>query len=58
MSEALPAGLVDLAARGLLAIGEPNDPAVYPKLPPALTPGRLAQLLDGERAEPVSAACG
>jgi hypothetical protein len=58
MSEALPAGLVDHAVRGLLAIGEPNDSAVYPKLPPALTPGRLARLLDDERAEPVSAACG
>jgi hypothetical protein len=58
MSKALRAGLVDLAARALLAIGEPNDAAVCPKLPPTLTPGRLAQLLDGERAEPVSAACG
>lgn len=58
MSESWPAGRVNLAACGLLAIGEPNDSAVYPKLPPALMSGRLAQLLDGERAEPVFAACG
>lgn len=46
---AAPAGLVDLAKRGLVTIGAPNDAALYPKLPPVLPPGRLARLLDEER---------
>jgi antitoxin (DNA-binding transcriptional repressor) of toxin-antitoxin stability system len=49
LSGALPAGLVDLATRGLVTIGAPNDAAVYPRLPPALPSGRLAGLLDEER---------
>jgi len=49
MSGAVPAGLVELATRGLVTIGAPNDAAVYPTLPPALAPGRLAGLLDEER---------
>jgi hypothetical protein len=47
-----------LATRGLVTIGAPSDSAVYPKLPPALTPGRLTKLLDGERGETVSAVRG
>lgn len=58
ISGAAPAGLVDLATRGFATIGAPNDSDVYPKLPPALTPGGLARLLDDERGEPFSAACG
>jgi antitoxin (DNA-binding transcriptional repressor) of toxin-antitoxin stability system len=49
MDGAAPAGLIDLATRGLVTLGAPNDGAVYPKLPPALTPGRLTKLLDEER---------
>jgi len=49
MSGAVPAALVELATRGLVTIGAPNDAAVYPKLPPALAPDRLAGLLDEER---------
>jgi prevent-host-death family protein len=45
----VPAALMDLAARGLLTIGAPNDPAAYPKLTPVLPPGRAASLLDEER---------
>lgn len=45
----LPSGLVDLARRQLLTIGEPNDPSAYPELPRALQPHRGAQLLDEER---------
>ena len=44
-----PAGLVELANRGLLTLGAPNDPAAYPKLPRLLTPGRVTRLLDEER---------
>jgi antitoxin (DNA-binding transcriptional repressor) of toxin-antitoxin stability system len=58
MSRTAPAGLADFATRGLVTIGASNDAAVYPKQPPALTPGRLTRLLDGERAESDSAACG
>jgi antitoxin (DNA-binding transcriptional repressor) of toxin-antitoxin stability system len=49
MTGALPAGLVDLAARGLVAIGAPNEASAYPALPRVLAPGRLASLLDEER---------
>jgi len=45
----LPAGLVELAARGELAIGAPNEAAVYPRLPRVLGPARAADLLDEER---------
>ena len=46
---AAPAGLVELATRGLLTLGAPNDAAAYPKLPGLLTPGRVTRLLDEER---------
>ena len=46
---AVPAGLVDLAIRGLLTVGAPNDASAYPKLPRVLTPGRVTRLLDEER---------
>ena len=46
---AAPAGLAELATRGLLTLGAPNDAATYPKLPRLLTPGRVTRLLDEER---------
>jgi antitoxin (DNA-binding transcriptional repressor) of toxin-antitoxin stability system len=49
ISGAVPPGLVELAARGAVSIGAPNDPAAYPALPPVLARGRLAGLLDEER---------
>lgn len=49
VSGALPTGLVDLATRGLMTVGAPNDASAYPRLPPALASGRLARLLDEER---------
>ena len=49
LSIGVPAGIADLATRGLLTIGAPNGEPVYPKLPPVLAPGRFASLLDEER---------
>jgi prevent-host-death family protein len=45
----VPSGLVGLARRGRLTLGESNDAAVYPKLPPLLKPHRAAVLLEEER---------
>ena len=44
-------GLVELARRGKLTLGLPNDPALYPQLRPLAPPGTAAQLLDEEREE-------
>jgi antitoxin (DNA-binding transcriptional repressor) of toxin-antitoxin stability system len=44
-----PEGLVALARQGLLTLGAPNTPAVYPALPPGLRSRRAADLLDEER---------
>lgn len=49
LSGALPAGLADLAARGLVTIGAPNEASAYPPLSRALAPGRRVSLLDEER---------
>ena len=48
----LPPTLVELAKRGLVTLGEPNDASVYPSLPPLFRkPGLALQLLDEERGE-------
>ena len=47
----VPPGLHALARRGLATIGRPNDGAAYRRLPPALAPGRAAELLAEEREE-------
>lgn len=44
-------GLADLARRGLITLGLPNDPKVYRSMPRLLKPGELQQLLDEERGE-------
>ena len=46
-----PAGLLALAKRGLVSLGTPGDPDLYPALPRALRARRrsAAQLLDEER---------
>lgn len=44
-------GLVDLARRGLVTIGLPNDPKVYRRMPRRLKPGELQRLIDEERGE-------
>jgi antitoxin (DNA-binding transcriptional repressor) of toxin-antitoxin stability system len=44
-------GLAALARRGLLTLGAPNDPALYPALPCLVPPGTAARLIDEERAE-------
>ncbi len=44
-------GLLELARRGRLTLGAPNDPALYPSLPCLVPPGTTALLLDAERAE-------
>jgi antitoxin (DNA-binding transcriptional repressor) of toxin-antitoxin stability system len=43
--------LLDLARRGLVILGAPNDPSVYPTLPRLLPDGVSARLLDEERGE-------
>lgn len=45
----IPSGLVELAKRGQVTLGAPNDSAVYPKLPPLLKRHRAAELLNEER---------
>ncbi len=48
---AATAGLAALAAKGAVTLGAPNDPSVYPELPPLLRPGRVGELLDEERGQ-------
>ncbi len=50
-AQAHPPGLVELARRGKLTLGLPNDPALYPSLPPLAPAGTAARLLDEEREE-------
>lgn len=45
----LPAALVELARRGQVRIGVPNDEAAYPKLTPDLQRRHAADLLGEER---------
>ena len=47
----IPSGLVTLSRKGLLTLGAANRAELYPKLPPALKPYRVAQLLDEERGD-------
>lgn len=44
-------GLAYLARRGLVTLGLPNDPRVYPRMPKLLKPGELQRLIDEERGE-------
>lgn len=44
-------GLADLARRGLVTLGLPNDPKVYRRMPKLLKPGELQRLIDEERGE-------
>jgi prevent-host-death family protein len=44
-------GLADLARRGLVTLGAPNDPRLYRRMPRRLTAGELKRLLDEERGE-------
>lgn len=43
--------LDDLARRGLVRRGLPNDPKVYRRMPRLLKPGELQRLIDEERGE-------
>ncbi len=45
----LPPGLVALARRGLVTLGAPNHPALYPDLPSVLKRYTSHQLLDEDR---------
>ena len=45
----IPPKLLALARRGVLTLGLPNDPALYPRMPRALKRGTSQQLLDAER---------
>ncbi len=47
----IPPGLLELARRGLLTLGGPNHPGLYPRMPGLLPPGTAQQLLDEERGE-------
>jgi prevent-host-death family protein len=44
-------GLAELARRGLVTLGLPNDPKVYQPMPRLLKPGELQRLIDEERGE-------
>lgn len=44
-------GLADLARRGLVRLGEPNRPGLYPVLPSVTPPGTAERLLDEERGD-------
>lgn len=48
---ALDPGLAQLAKRGLLSLGAPNQPELYSKFRRVLARGRLSRLLDEERKE-------
>jgi prevent-host-death family protein len=43
--------LAALARRGVLSVGAPNDPRLYPSLPKRLPRGRLERLLDEARGD-------
>jgi antitoxin (DNA-binding transcriptional repressor) of toxin-antitoxin stability system len=43
--------LTELARRGLLTLGGPNEAQLYPAMSRVLAPGRLQRLLDEERGE-------
>ena len=47
----VPPGLARLAERGLLRLGAPNDPALYPLPAEAVAEGTAGELLDEERGE-------
>jgi antitoxin (DNA-binding transcriptional repressor) of toxin-antitoxin stability system len=47
----LPPGLLELARKGLVTLGGPNDPSLYPKMRRVLRGCTAAQLLDEERGE-------
>jgi len=44
-------GLGDLARRGLVTLGAPNDPRLYRRMPRRLKRGELARLIDEERGD-------
>jgi prevent-host-death family protein len=44
-------GLADLARRGLVTLGLPNDPKIYRRMPRLLKAGELQRLIDEERGE-------
>jgi antitoxin (DNA-binding transcriptional repressor) of toxin-antitoxin stability system len=47
----LPPGLLELARKGLVTLGGPNDPSLYRNLPRVRLRGSSAELLDAERGE-------
>jgi antitoxin (DNA-binding transcriptional repressor) of toxin-antitoxin stability system len=44
-------GFANLARRGLIRVGAPNDPKLYRRMPRQLKPGELQRLMDEERGE-------
>jgi antitoxin (DNA-binding transcriptional repressor) of toxin-antitoxin stability system len=47
----VPPGLAELARQGLVTLGGPNDPSLYPRMPRFLKRFTAAELLDQERGE-------
>ena len=47
----VPPKLAEMARRGLVRLGGPNDPKLYPRLPPLAPAGTAQRLLDEERGE-------
>jgi antitoxin (DNA-binding transcriptional repressor) of toxin-antitoxin stability system len=51
-AESTPYPRLDAAARqGLARLGAPNDPDLYPRLPPVMTQEEAMALLDAERED-------
>jgi antitoxin (DNA-binding transcriptional repressor) of toxin-antitoxin stability system len=47
----LPAGLLEMARKGLVRLGGKNDPSAYPRMAALLSAEELADLLNEERGE-------
>jgi len=51
VAESAPSGLLELARRGSVSLGAPNDPQGYPRLERVGSPGLAMRLLDEERGD-------
>ena len=47
----IPPRLAEMARRGLIRLGGPNHPGLYPELPPLAPEGTAQRLIDEERGD-------
>lgn len=47
----VPPGLLELARRGLVKLGGPNDPSAIPRMSAMMTAAEIKALLDEERGD-------